>query len=115
MYNVLYRRRPLNFQYPHRVKPLEIVTSLWLKYIADQRNSLRIGTMVSPVIVSKHHQLLPRLLGNGPSWSRRPSGKYSVRLGNPLGISQGIPEKIWPKFNHYSGILSYRTGRPEGS
>ncbi len=28
--NVLYRRRPLNFQYPHRVKPLGILTSLWL-------------------------------------------------------------------------------------
>ncbi len=26
--NVLYQLRPLNFQYPHRVKPLEILTSL---------------------------------------------------------------------------------------
>ncbi len=28
--NVLYRRRSLNFQYPDRVKPLEILTSLWV-------------------------------------------------------------------------------------
>jgi hypothetical protein len=27
-YNVLYRPRSLNFQYPDRVKPLEILTSL---------------------------------------------------------------------------------------
>jgi hypothetical protein len=26
--NVLYQRRPLNLQYPHRVKPQEILTSL---------------------------------------------------------------------------------------
>jgi hypothetical protein len=29
--NVLYRWHSLNFQYPHRVKPLEILTSLWVK------------------------------------------------------------------------------------
>ncbi len=28
--NVLYQLRPLNFQYPYRVKPLEILTSLWV-------------------------------------------------------------------------------------
>jgi hypothetical protein len=30
--NVLYRRRPMNFQYPHRVKPLGILTSLCTRH-----------------------------------------------------------------------------------
>jgi hypothetical protein len=32
-FNVPYRRRLLNFQYPDRVKPLKILTSLWFRLL----------------------------------------------------------------------------------